>query len=245
MTNEELVVAIQHGQTDLMLTLWNQIERLVSWKANKVVSSIGNNGPIEFDDLYNSGYIALCNAVEGYVPESGYRFTTYFMLHLKTAFAEATDYRTARGQFDPIRHAASLDEPITGTENLYICDVVAARGNLEEDTVEKLWQQQLHDALEAALSNLPEREEQAIRAKYYQDEPTETTALAMGITGSGVSRLRQNGLCRLRRDQVKLLEPFIDAQTNFYLQTGSRAQKSPVELLVLRREELRSKYLLD
>ena len=244
MTNEDLVVAIQHGRTDLMLTLWNQIERLVSWKANKVVSSLGNNGPIEFDDLYNSGYIALCNAVERYHPERG-AFSTHFMLHLKTAFAEATGYRSERQQRDPIHRASSFDDPVPGTDNMVLCDFISDGTDLEDDTIEKIWQQQLHDALEDALDDLPEREEQAIRAKYYRDEPVETTAFAMGITESGVSKLRQSGLNRLRRDPAKLLEPFIDAQTNFYIQTGSRTQKSPVELLVLRREELRNKYLMD
>lgn len=36
-------------------------------------------------------------------------------------------------------------------------------------------------------------------------------------------------------------EQYIDSHTNFYLRVGAKSQKSPVELIVLQREELRNR----
>lgn len=57
MSNEELVAAIQGGAVELMGQLWEQVEGLVSWKANHIMTALegcGGRG-VEFEDLYQSG----------------------------------------------------------------------------------------------------------------------------------------------------------------------------------------------
>lgn len=162
MTNEELVMVIQQGVTEKIPLLWERVERLVAWKANRVINTLGENCLVEFDDLYNSGYIALCNAIERYDPEHG-AFTTHFMFHLKTAFAEATGHRSIRQQRDPIHRANSFDDPVPGTDDLVLSDVIPDRTDVEGDAIERIWQQQLHDVLEKALGTLSPLEEQAVR----------------------------------------------------------------------------------
>lgn len=242
MTNEELVLAIQQGDSDKMPQLWMQIERLVSWKANKLINALGDNCPVEFDDLYNSGYIALCNAVERYEPERG-AFSTHFMLHLKTAFAEATGYRSEKQQRDPIHRANSFDDPIPGTDNMVLGDFIPDGTDLEGDTVEKIWRQQLHDALDKALGTLDPTEEQTLRTVYYGGQSLVELAESMDIPYERANYLHRKALGRMRRGEArKCIEPFIDGRTNFYLHTRVQSYESPVELLAIQREELRERY---
>lgn len=67
MTNEELVVRIRAGEQHLMGELWEQVEGLIKWKARRIMTildSTGINSGVEFDDLYQSGYLALVAAVK-------------------------------------------------------------------------------------------------------------------------------------------------------------------------------------
>lgn len=240
MTNDELVLAIQQGESDKLIQLWKQVERLVAWKARRIINTLDGSCSFEFDDLYNSGYIALCDAVERYKPENG-SFVSLFMLCLKTAFAETTGYRSARQQRDPIHHASSFDDPVPGADDLLLGDTIPDDTNLEEETVERVWQEQLHDALEMALGTLPPMEDKALRLRFYEGLEANEVAATMGITDAECRNLRHNGLRRLhRREAVRWLEPFVDSLSNFYLRSRVATQESPVELLVIRREELRN-----
>lgn len=242
MTNEELVLAIQQGDSDKMPKLWTQIERLVSWKANKLINALGDNCPVEFDDLYNSGYIALCNAVERYDLGRG-AFSTYFMLHLKTAFAEATGYRSEKQRRDPLHHASSLDDPVPGTDDMVLGDFIPDGTDLEDDTVEKIWQKELHEALEKALSTLLPTEEQVLRTMYYDGLSLSEVAENIGVTYENAKYLNHKAIGKLRRGEArKCIEPFIDCRTNFYLHTRVQSYESPVELLAIQREALRERY---
>lgn len=92
-TNEELVIAIQAGE-NRMGELWEQVERLVKWKAKRIMTALELKGSpcgVEFDDLYQSGYPALVEAVETYDPAAG-AFSTWFMYYLQKAFAVVTGY---------------------------------------------------------------------------------------------------------------------------------------------------------
>ena len=120
MTNEELAVAIQQGQTELMGQLWEQVERFVYKKANEAMGDLGAKpvrrpksepelepeykvGPkswskwskswrgIETEDLVQCGYIALNTAVKYYDTEKG-AFITLFSRCLDTAFTRSGGY---------------------------------------------------------------------------------------------------------------------------------------------------------
>ena len=81
-------------------------------KARQVLAALDGKGGVELADLVNSGFLAMVAAVESYQPENG-AFSTWFMYHLKTAFAETTGYRTRRSRNDPIQCAVSLSTPLS------------------------------------------------------------------------------------------------------------------------------------
>ena len=161
MSNEELAIAIQQGDQGRTLELWEQVNGLVKRKAMQIMTALqlsGNPRGVEFDDLYQTGYLAMVAAVETYSPERG-AFSTWFMFHLKTAFAEATGYRTKNGRCEPLNTAASLDRPVQpdepdgGTLGELVPDSRAA--DAIENVEESVYHEQLHKAIDGAISELP------------------------------------------------------------------------------------------
>lgn len=221
MSNEELVVLIQSGERERMGELWEQIEKLVMWKAHKVITELDGCGGVEFEDLCQSGYLAMVAAVDSYNPESG-AFSTWFMYYLKTAFAEATGYRTKTQKYDPLRFADSLDAPLDDSKDSDTKgDLVPdPRGQQRLEAVEdSLYQEELHKALEEALAALPERSAEVLRLRYYQGMTLADIGERQGTTAERARRIETQGLRELRRPRYrKALQPFFDF--DFYCGTG-------------------------
>lgn len=220
MSNEELVAVIQGGE-DRMGELWAQVEKLVMWKAHRVMTALDGRGGVEFDDLYQSGYPALVAAADSYKPECG-AFSTWFMLHLKTAFAEATGYRTRRGRNDPLNNSLSLDTPLTDeTDSDDLMAIIADPAGMKgiEAAEEAIYRQQLHDALEAALDAIPEDCGEILRQRYYEGRTLADLAEVHGVTPERVRKKEYEAIRHLRRPKAAChLRPFYDF--DFYCGTG-------------------------
>lgn len=191
MSNEEIVALVQAGEQGLMGTLWEQVEGLVKWKANRVVTALDGRCGVEFGDLYNSGYPALVEAVVGYRPESG-AFSTWFMYHLKTAFAEVTGYRTKAGREDPLKNALSLDKPVDEEGNgASFGDLVPdPKAAATIDSVEEtIYRQQLHEAMEEVLNELPREQAIVLRHRYYAMRSLAAAGRELGVSAEEVRKL--------------------------------------------------------
>lgn len=247
MTNEELATQIKSGKTELLPELWNQVERLVSWKANKVMEAVeARQGyrSFDFDDLYNSGYIAMVNAISTYNPENG-SFSNWLMFYIRREFQNVTGYRNGKSKSDAMNEAISVDTPVPGTEgDLTIGDMLESDIDIEEDVVNNIERQELHNNLETALKSLPDIQEKAIRLRYYAGKTLEQTGAELGFTSSRAGQIIRKALRTLHSGEcLKLLEKYIDLHTDFYLRTSVLSQQSPVELLVIRRDEMRNNWI--
>ena len=231
MSNEDLVAVIQAGAPERMGELWEQVCGLVKWKVNHIMTAMeGFPGRgVEFDDLYQSGYPAMVAAVESYDPAAG-AFSTWFMYHLKNAFAECAGYRTKKGRLDPLNNALSMDKPLddeadSSTFGEFVPDPKAAA--TMEAVEEQEYQKQLHDALELALGVVPEECSEVLRLRYYQDMSTNDCSGKLGIGVESVRRLEDKGIQILRKPKnAACLRSFLDF--NFYCCTGMTASSSHV-----------------
>lgn len=106
MSNEELVAAIQSGE-DRMGELWIHVEGLVRWAAKRKITVLEGHSSVEFEDLYQSGYLAMVSAASSYTP-GDLAFSTWLMYYLRTAFSEAAGHRTKKQKRDPLNSALSL-----------------------------------------------------------------------------------------------------------------------------------------
>lgn len=191
-TNEELVVAIQSGEREKLKLLWSQVERFVRKQVYRRHCMLGDFGGATMDDLYQSGYLALVAAVDTYDPERGMSFIGWLRVALKTSFAEAGGYRSSRK--NPLDCAESLDEPFSGDggDGGTLAHVIATPENPIADVEEKVYNEQLRAALDAALRQLPVHEEAVIRARYYQGR-------TLREIGPRAHNLEKQALDRLRR----------------------------------------------
>lgn len=202
----------------------------------------GGVGGVEVEDLYQSGYIALVAAADTYDPAAGRAFIGWLALALKTVFAEAGGCRSIKQARDPLRHAGSLDVPASEDSDTTIGDLIADPGAAQnfQDAEDRLYLEQLHNALEKALDELPDRQGDTLRRRFYQNRSLEEIAAAEGISGEAVRQWQMKGLRELRKQQE--LQRFVEERTPYYLRVGisdfQRTGESAVERIVFRREKL-------
>lgn len=225
MSNEELVAVIQAGAEERMGDLWEQVANLVKWKAKHIMTALdlrGNPCGVEFEDLYQSGYLAMVEAVNTYDPAAGGAFSTWFMLHLQNAFAEATGYRTQKGREEPLNNYLSLDTPLTDdADSDDLMDVVADPAGLQwrESLEESMWRKQLQEAVGAALSTVPEQYREILRLRYWEDMTLEDVGDLRGISKERVRQMENKGIRILRQpNTASQLYAFYDF--DFYSGTG-------------------------
>lgn len=82
MTNEQLILRIQAGDNvaEHMLQLWKQNKGYIATVARKYSKYA------EMEELEQEGYIALCNAVQGYKHEQGMSFINYAAFYMHRQF---------------------------------------------------------------------------------------------------------------------------------------------------------------
>lgn len=224
MSNEELVAEIQSGAVELMEQLWEQVAGLIKWKAKRIMTVLeGCPGRgVEFEDLCQSGYLAMVAAVDTYDPAAGGAFTTWLMYHLKNAFAVATGYRTQKGRQEPLNNYLSLDTPLTDdADSDDLLDVVADPAGLQwrESLEESMWRKQLQEAVGAALSTVPEQYREILRLRYWEDMTLEDVGDLRGISKERVRQMENKGIRILRQPKTaSQLYSFCDF--DFYSGTG-------------------------
>ena len=219
---EELVAAIQAGDQSLMEALWEAVVNLVKWKAKRTMTSLellSDSSSVEFEDLVQSGYFALVSALETYKPECG-AFSSWLMYYLQTAFADAAGYRTKQGRIE--NTAISLNEPLDDEESQsrrvdFVADGTAQ--DAMESIEEQEYQKQLHEALEAALAEIPEKQGQVLRLRYFQKQTLGEAGESLGVSVERVRQMEQKGLRTLRQSKTAAhLIPFLEF--DFYTGTG-------------------------
>lgn len=249
MSNEELVVLIQNGAPERMGELWEQVAGLVKWKAKRIITALelrGNMCGVDFDDLVQCGYPAMVAAVNTYDPESG-SFSTWLMYHLQNEFAEATGYRTKKGQNEPLNTSLSLDKPLgdDGDSDLFGDLIPDQRATVTMEAVEEReYRQQLHEALENALNVIPENYSDVLRLRYYKGMTLEKAGETLGISGEQARQLEGKGIRKLRVPKLAAtLRPFYNF--DFYCGTGLSAFRSSglsvQERYLLKEEEQQQK----
>ena len=207
MSNEDIVSLIQAGNVDCFADLWAQLERLVRWKAKRIISATGSRGGFDFDDLCQSGYLAMVAAVNTYTPGAG-SFTGLFMLHLRTAFAEAMGLRSQKQAKDPIHSAFSMDYSLTDDSDADLLHEVIPDPNGEQ-----------------AFESLDALQQEVLQRRYYQNQTLTETAKQMEISPEAVRKNERKGLQRLRGpDNIARLRPFFEF--DYYAGAGLCAFRS-------------------
>ena len=169
MGNEELAAMVQAGDRDALLPLWEQVRRLVL----KYARRWSGLGGLEVDDLMQVGFIAVMEAADTY--DGSAAFTTWLMLCLRREFAAACFQRTERQRREPLLNALSIDAPLTDDA----WDPFTLADTLEDPSAseamgavdERDHDDRLRAVLEEALARLTPEQQEAVRRRYYRQEP--------------------------------------------------------------------------
>ena len=254
MTNEELAKAIQQGRRDLMETLWTQTRLFVRQQARRLWRATGGISGIEVDDLCQSGYFALIAAVDTYDPERGASFIGWLNLSLKTAFADCAGYRTEKR--DALNYAGSLDAVFDSADGDgdALGDLIPdpAAEAAFTDAEEKLYQEQLHAALEAAIEKLSPQQAAVVRGYFWSNQTLSEIGAAAGISAARAGQVKRDALLRMARESRKqnsALRQFVEERTLYFNRVSvgqfQRTGTSAVERVVLFRESLAARYCAD
>lgn len=170
-TNEELASAVQNGDRDALLKLWEQVRRLVLKQARRWAGV----GGLEVDDLMQCGFIALMEATNTYDSDGGSAFSTWLVMHIKKEFAVACGQRTERQRREPLLNALSLDAPLTDDagDPFTLTDILEdpSATSAMEAVDERDHDDRLRAVIEETIARLTPEQQEAVRRRYYRQEP--------------------------------------------------------------------------
>lgn len=209
-TNAALAALAASGNAFALGQLWeiNQgLLRSMFWKWYPANKAVADAHGMTAEDFEQEGYFSVKYAAENYNPESGtfagwlwqvVKWRMGLVLsngHRRTVANKDGTRRTVSA--DPLNYCASLDAPATAddenstTMGELLPDPAAAR---EMQSVEdRLYHEQMHNDLEAALQKLVPEEAAVLRYRFYEDK---TLQEAAEVTGETVSTVRAiEGIC--------------------------------------------------
>lgn len=201
MTNEEMVVLIQQGQTELYSDLWKQVGRLIG----KIVLSYAKHRilppDISKEDLLQSGYFAMMAAVKAYDDSKSYKFNTYLDLHVRNAVNITINHGRRVGQNIPTIKEYSYNEAIAGDdgEETEFIDLMQDESTLYE--YEQLEVSDLQAHVWQAVADLPDRQQEVIRRYYLQGTSLTDIAKEKGVAVSNIQQRKNQGLQMLRKSR--------------------------------------------
>lgn len=219
MTNELLAEYIQQGENDeLIPLLWEKVKQLLFMKAEQAYryspERFQRHG-VDVWDIKQECYDVYLQALRGYKSEQGYKFTSYLQYPFKNAVRGLLGER--QRQEDALNNCASLDETLTNDSgddvNRYelIPDETASRALEQVDAQDE--QRYMSETLQAAISELPEREQAAIHCRYYEGLPLKAIGDSLNVSAERVRQLERAAFKTLRRNK-RLRDMY--AEINYY-----------------------------
>lgn len=214
MSNETLAAKARQGDEAALLALWENVQRFVIREANRWARAWPK---AEMDDLEQSAFLALMDAVQTFCPEKGCTFLSWYGSYaLKTAFADVAGIRTSRK--DPLDNSLSLDAPLDDEGHTVLSDTVPSPVNDIEAAEERIYREELHGALQEEMGRLPDLERQLLTGVYYEGKPRKQLAEVCGFSLGQIRRIEQRALSSLRKS--KALQEYIAERVNYYERGG-------------------------
>lgn len=216
--NAALAALAATGNTFALGQLWEinkGLLRSLFWRWYPANKAVADAHGLTADDFEQEGYFAVQYAAEHYDPGKGFAFSTWLAYAMQRQIDLAltgghrrtvtdADGKQHTVSADPLNHCASLDVPLDDEDG-----GAATLGDLQPDPAaagelldveERLYQEQLHAALEEALYKLTEREQAVIRGNFYDVKSVRQISEEQGLTIGQANTAKANAFRKLRRN---------------------------------------------
>ena len=216
-TNAALAALAAAGNSFALGQLWEVNKGFVRrqlWKWYEKNKPVADNAGLSFEDLVQEGYFAVNYAAKHYSAEQG-SFTTYLSYALLKQIRTATCGEHTRGvttedgrrvavSANPLNECSSLDIRLdesdegSSTKGETIEDPAATQAfqTAEDD----LYTEELHNALEEALSHLSAKQADVVRRHYFEGRTLKEISQEDGTTLNAARNREQAAFIALRRN---------------------------------------------
>lgn len=249
MSTEEMVSAIQSGNTTLIEPLWHKLRGLVHTLAYRYYLTTQGRGGVTLEDLEQTGFLAMMDAIPRYNPEEA-AFSTHLAQYLRKHFQEASGrlYKDTKGHFmpkDALNTCVSLNTTVDDEGETEMLNLVADPSDGLETVEDGIWYDQLRSAVANVLQELPESQTEVMRYRFWGDLSYEKIAKLLGHDAGSVRAEESKAIRTLRQSHYrKRLIPFYDF--NYYCGSGLGAFKnngaSIQERYVMRKEQCENMF---
>lgn len=216
-TNAALAALAAAGNTFALGQLWEVNKGFVRrqlWQWYEKNKPVADNAGLSFEDLVQEGYFAVDYAAKHYSAEQG-NFTTYLSYALLKQIRTATCGEHTRGvttddgrrvavSANPLNECSSLDIRLdesdegSSTKGETIEDPAATQAfqTAEDD----LYTEELHNALEEALSHLAAKQADVVRRHYFEGQTLKEISQEDGTTLNAARNREQAAFIALSRN---------------------------------------------
>lgn len=222
-TNEELALAYQRGDTEAAGQLWEQNQGFIAVITGQLYRTFSDKcqlAGVTVEDLQQEAYFAVIAAAKAYDPGKGFKFLAFLKYPLKNVFNTLLGFR---GKRDPLNSCSSLDEPIGEEEDAtkadFLADVTAPQAFERKE--EAIYNQELRQALDAAIATLHKPQQEVIRGRYFAGHTLVEQSAICGISVSAVQQRERSALRAMRNGKAySCLESFAVDYGRAYRGTG-------------------------
>lgn len=216
-----LIRKIQAGEKKFLEELWHEMRPVCAWACRKFYREFPSAFQLEFDDLFQCGYIALCDAAAHTKPDREDGFTSFYLYYLAQAIYRENGLRkggrdeNGKRRFDPCVSSGTLrfDAPRDNDDDREIASLIADESAVRalDRVIRNIYLRQLHDSLETVLEKLPPDERTVIRRFYYNGETYNEIAARLNVTPDRIRKIEDRALIRMRKYGEEIgLEKFLD-----------------------------------
>ena len=196
MTNEQLVLAAQDGDTTALLALWERIRRLLFQRFRKQAAHILKQYGQDDDDTEQLAFLALLWIVDHYSADKGILISTYTANACWQTLRAELGWRATNPRYRP-PPLSSLDEPVTtpdGTGSTLV-DLLPDPDAADAFNAAEAVQTQ---TVRAALEGLPEREQYVVRCRFWVGMTLQQVGDILGVSRERVRQIEAKALATLK-----------------------------------------------
>ena len=207
MTNEEMVVRIQAGETDLMAALWEQVQRYASKRAVSFFYRYRDRcvtAGVELDDIKQEAYLGVYAAAHQYKAAGEAKFITYMEYHLRGRFYAAIKYRGGQSEtsLEDVLVENGTGAVVKLSDTLIDPHAETTIYGFIEFDYQKDYQARLKEAIAEALKCLLKSQKEMIIASYGQGISLADYAKQKGISRQAAHDTKTRVIKRLRRSSA-------------------------------------------